>query len=78
MENILMWITIAIISLTIIGYVVYKIYEISKMTPEQRKQIIVTYLKGGYVQQKEVSEQGMVQSSQSKQKSISIKMQIGS
>ena len=32
-----MWITIAIISLTIIGYVVYKIYEISKMTPEQRK-----------------------------------------
>jgi hypothetical protein len=46
MENILMWITIGIIAMCIIGYVIYQIIKIVKMSPEERKEKLITYLKG--------------------------------
>lgn len=46
MENILMWIIIAIIVIIVIGYVVYKTVKIVKMSPEERKKTLIVYIKG--------------------------------
>lgn len=46
MENILMWIIIAIIAIVVISYVVYKVIKIIKMSPEEREKTLITYIKG--------------------------------
>lgn len=46
MENILMWIIIAVIAIVVIGYVVYKVIKIIKMSPEEREKTLIIYIKG--------------------------------
>lgn len=46
MENILMWAIISIIVLGTITFTVYQIIKIVKMSPADRKKVLVTYIKG--------------------------------
>ena len=46
MENILMWTIIIAVLVAVIGYIVYQIIKISKMPAEQRKEMLIIYLKG--------------------------------
>lgn len=46
MENISMWIIMAIIAIVVISYVVYEVIKIIKMSPEERKQTLIIYIKG--------------------------------
>ena len=46
MENIALWIIVAVLGVAIIGFIVYKIISIAKMSPEERKKTLVTYLIG--------------------------------
>ena len=44
MEDISMWIIIGILGATIIGYLVYKIIYIVRLSPEERKNVLISYL----------------------------------
>lgn len=45
-QEIMMWVVIALVGVGILAYVIYTIVKIAKMSPEDRKQMLVTYLKG--------------------------------
>lgn len=45
-QEIIMWVVIGLVGLGILAYAIYMIVKIAKMTPEERKQTLVTYLKG--------------------------------
>lgn len=46
MNDVGMWIIIAVLAVIILGYVIYKAVVIFKMSPEDRKRLLVTYLMG--------------------------------
>ena len=46
MENILLWITVGIVALIAIGYLTLTIIKIIRMSPEERKTALITYIKG--------------------------------
>lgn len=46
MENIIIWILFGVGGLAILGFVAYQIFKIVKMTPEAKKERIITYLQG--------------------------------
>ena len=41
-----MWVIVAILAVVILGYVVYNLVVIFKMSPEDRKKLLITYLMG--------------------------------
>jgi hypothetical protein len=46
MENIILYIIIGVLAVGIIGFLTYKIGKVIKMKPEERKQLLITFLKG--------------------------------
>ena len=46
MDNIILWIIIGILGVAILGFIAIKAIKIFKMKPEERKKLLVTYLKG--------------------------------
>lgn len=46
MERIIMYIVLGVVVAAAIAYLVYQIIKIVKMKPEERKELIKTYLKG--------------------------------
>lgn len=46
MDNIILWIVIGILGVAVLGFIAIKAIEIFKMTPEERKKLLITYLKG--------------------------------
>ena len=46
MDNIILWIIIGILGVAILGFIAIKAIKIFKMKPEDRKKLLVTYLKG--------------------------------
>ena len=46
MPDIIMYIILGVIGAAVLAFVIYKIVQIAKMKPEERKQLIKTYLKG--------------------------------
>ncbi len=46
MEDIIAWIIIGIIGAGILTFIIYNIIKFIKMKPEQKKEILKTYLKG--------------------------------
>jgi len=46
MNNVILYIIIGVLAAAIIGFVVYKIIQIIKMSPEDRKKLLITYLIG--------------------------------
>lgn len=46
MNNIILYIIIGVLAVAILGFIVYKAIKIIKMSPEDRKKLIVTYLIG--------------------------------
>lgn len=46
MENVIMWIIIGLIAAGLLAFIIYNIVKIAKMSPEDRKKTIITYLKG--------------------------------
>lgn len=46
MDNIILWIIIGILGVAIIGFIAIKVIKIVNMTPEERKKLLLTYLKG--------------------------------
>lgn len=49
MENIIMWIVLGVGCLVILGFIVYQVIKITKMTPEERKRQIIIYLQRAVV-----------------------------
>jgi hypothetical protein len=46
MPDIIMYIILGVVGAAVLAFVVYKIIQIAKMKPEERKELIKTYLKG--------------------------------
>lgn len=46
MPDIIMYIILGVIGAAVLAFVIYKIIQIAKMKPEERKELIKTYLKG--------------------------------
>lgn len=46
MPDIIMYIILGVVGAAVLAFVIYKIVQIAKMKPEERKQLIKTYLKG--------------------------------
>ena len=46
MSETIMWVVIGVLAAVIVAFIVYKAITIIKMTPEERKVLLVTYLKG--------------------------------
>jgi hypothetical protein len=46
MPDIVMYIILGVIGVAVLAFVIYKIVQIAKMKPEERKELIKTYLKG--------------------------------
>lgn len=46
MPDIVMYIILGVIGAAVLAFVIYKIVQIAKMKPEERKELIKTYLKG--------------------------------
>ena len=46
MPDIIMYIILGVIGAAALAFVIYKIVQIAKMKPEERKELIKTYLKG--------------------------------
>lgn len=46
MTDIIMYIILGVIGAAVLAFVIYKIIQIAKMKPEERKELIKTYLKG--------------------------------
>ena len=46
MNDIVMWIIIGVVGAAILAFVIYYIVKLCKMTPEERKKTLVTWLKG--------------------------------
>lgn len=46
MNDVIMWIIIGVIAAAVLGVLIYFIVKICKMSPEERKQMIITWLKG--------------------------------
>lgn len=46
MNDIVMWIVIGVVGAVILAFVIYYIVKLCKMTPEERKKTLVTWLKG--------------------------------
>ena len=46
MDNIIAWVLIGILGAIILGFVIYKAVSIFKMSPEERKKVLVNYLVG--------------------------------
>lgn len=46
MPDIIMYIILGVIGAAVLAFIIYKIVQIAKMKPEERKQLIKTYLKG--------------------------------
>ena len=46
MPDIIMYIILGVIGAAVLAFVIYKIVQIAKMKPEERKELIKTYLKG--------------------------------
>lgn len=46
MDNIILWIIIGILGVVILGFIAIKTIKIIRMKPEERKKLLVTYLKG--------------------------------
>ena len=46
MEKIVMWIIIGVVCAGVLAFVIYNIIKISKMSAEDRKKVLITYLKG--------------------------------
>lgn len=46
MENVVLYIIIGFLILGIASFIIYKIGKVVKMQPEERKKLLITYLKG--------------------------------
>ena len=46
MSDIIMWIAIGVIAIAILTFVIYYIVKICKMSPEERRKTLLTWLKG--------------------------------
>ena len=46
MSDIIMYIILGVIGAAVLAFVIYKIVQIAKMKPEERKELVRTYLKG--------------------------------
>lgn len=46
MPDIIMYIILGVIGAAVLAFVIYKIVQTAKMKPEERKELIKTYLKG--------------------------------
>ena len=46
MNDVIMWIIIGVARDGVLAFVIYNIVKISKMKPEERKKVLITYLKG--------------------------------
>lgn len=46
MNDIIMWIIIGVVGVAVLTFLIYWIIKICKMNPEDRKKLLVTYLKG--------------------------------
>lgn len=46
MSDIIMYIILGVVGAAVLALVIYKIVQIAKMKPEERKELIKTYLKG--------------------------------
>ena len=46
MNDIVLWIIIAILGVVILGYAGHKIVQITKASPEEKKKLLVTFIKG--------------------------------
>ena len=44
MDNVVLWIVIGVLGAAILGYLIIKIIAIVKMSPEERKKVLVSYL----------------------------------
>lgn len=49
MNDIIMWIIIGVVCAAILAFVVYLIVRICKMKPEERKELLLNFLKGAVV-----------------------------
>ena len=49
MNEVIMWIIIGVVLAAILGVVIYFIVKIAKMSPEQRKELLLNFLKGAVV-----------------------------
>ena len=49
MNDIIMWIIIGIVCAAILAFVIYLIVRICKMKPEERKELLLNFLKGAVV-----------------------------
>lgn len=46
MNDVIMWIIIGVVGAVFLGFVIYTIVKICKLSKEERRELIVTYLKG--------------------------------
>ena len=46
MNDVIMWIIIGVVGAGVLAFVICNIVKISKMKPEERKKVLITYLKG--------------------------------
>lgn len=46
MTDIIMYIILGVIGAAVLAFVIYKVIQIAKMKPEERRELIKTYLKG--------------------------------
>ena len=46
MENVILWLIIGILVAVILGFVGYKVITVFKMGPDEKKELLITYLKG--------------------------------
>lgn len=46
MNDVIMWIIIGVVGAAVLAFLIYWIVKICKMKPEERKKLLVTYLKG--------------------------------
>lgn len=46
MPDIIMYIILGVVGAAVLAFVIYNVVQIAKMKPEERKEIIKTYLKG--------------------------------
>lgn len=46
MNDIIMWVIIGVVGAAVLAFLIYWIIKICKMKPEDRKKVLLTYLKG--------------------------------